>query len=66
MQTCSIISIILLVIIAAMGTVILWFYLEYKRLKAKIFDEVDLPDQEDKIEDRYFQERIEKIKKKLK
>jgi hypothetical protein len=65
METGYIISLALAGIIILLIILIIVLFLKYKRLKSKIYDKVKQPELEENIEDRYFEERIENIKKKL-
>jgi hypothetical protein len=65
METCYIISIALSMVIVILAVLIIILFLAYRKLKSKIYSNAKPLESEDNIEDRYFQERIENIKKKL-
>jgi hypothetical protein len=66
MEPGYLLSIILAAIVVVLIIIILVLFSKYKKLKAKIYDNVQLPGSEDHIEDKYFEERIKSIQNKLK
>ncbi len=66
MDLCQIVLIILIIIIFILFTLVLILFLKYRKIKSKIYGEIEPSDSEENIDDKYFEERIENIKSKLK